>query len=609
MCGICGVINFNSDRVLKFQIENMMADLRHRGPDDEGTYIEGNVGLGFVRLSIIDLSLNGHQPMTCQNDRYVIIYNGEVYNYKEIKLVLQNKGYKFVSNTDTEVVLYSYIEWGKEFLNRLNGMFAFAIYDKYKKHMFLARDRFGVKPLYYHKDNNRLIFSSEPKPILSLLGKNYWSIDNQSMFDYLVFDRIDHTENTFFENIKKLPHSHYLEIIGSKVSKAKWYELRDNINNPFQNPEDYLNTLSNAINMTLRSDVPIGVTLSGGLDSSTIVSILTKIYKMEDIHTFSAVYGEDSVGDESKYIKELNSYLKYMYYIQPTGNSLNDDLENFIAAHGEPVPRTGPYAQFKVMQLASKYVKVTLDGQGADEVLAGYHNLYGVYYKELLSKLDLVGLVREIFSYINLHNSFRTVSSFAYHLSSAKKKTKLHYSQMTTCDKEFFLTYFRNSKVPDLVLSAKSLNDSLIRMVDNKLEHLLKWGDRNSMWFSIESRVPFLDHVLVERTLATSPREKIFLGQNKFILREAMKGILPEKIRNRKDKVGFGTPEAEWFRADPLKNIVSNIINSEHFKQSPYLNEKKAKTIYSEHLARKANHSREIWKWINIYYWQNQVLN
>ena len=287
MCGICGIIKFNKKAVQEEEIARIMRRMKHRGPDDEGIFIEDNIGLGFVRLSIIDLSILGHQPMFSFDGRYVIIYNGETYNYKELRKELSAKGYNFRSNTDTEIVLYSFIEWGQDCLNKFNGMWAFAIYDRVLKKLFCSRDRYGIKPFYYYMDNDQFIFASEIPSILSVLNKKP-SANNQVIYDYLVFNRTDQTEQTFFDGIKKLQHgcSISFDIKGQSklVEVQKWYDLKSRLSDTegFSSPEEYRELFSSAVGLRLRSDVPVGVCLSGGLDSSSIVSALLKDYNKTD---------------------------------------------------------------------------------------------------------------------------------------------------------------------------------------------------------------------------------------------------------------------------------------------------------------------------------------
>ena len=607
MCGICGIINFDDKPVEAKKLLTMMSIMKHRGPDDEGTYIDDNIGFGFVRLSIIDLSVNGHQPMIDESGNYIIILNGEIYNYIELKQELVSKGYHFKSNSDTEVLLYSYIEWGKECLDKLNGMFAFAILNKKEKTVFLVRDRFGVKPLYYYHDSDTLIFCSEISPILKVYNKKNVP-DYQSVYDFLVYNRTDQSEATFFKDIYKLPHGYIIEIKDKKVEKRKWYELREKLTKPAILPEQYFEMLNSSIQLRLRSDVPVGVCLSGGIDSSTITSVLHKRYQLNDINTFSAVYGTGEKGDESEYINEYAGTLRNMFFTYPTAESLFDDQMTLIKAHSEPFPTTGIYAQYKVMQLAHGRVKVLLDGQGADEQLAGYHYFFGYYFKELFEKLRWLRLASEIKHYLQNHRSLYALKSFAY-LCLPFGISGNYKEKSSAINSVFKHQIGTTSKNVDSLINSKSLNDVLINHFEYKLEHLLKWEDRNSMWFSIESRVPFLDYRLVEATLSQHPDLVINEGNTKALLREAIKGIVPEKIRTRQDKIGFQTPEDNWFRKDFYKDFIYDLLNSGSFKNRNLIDHKYAGLLYKRHLNNEINISKDIWKWINLELWFREFID
>ena len=613
MCGICGIIKFNNSTPEAEKIQQMMKVMKHRGPDDEGIAITNNVGLGFVRLSIIDLSPLGHQPMfsneAVKNDkiissnRYVMIFNGEVYNYIELREELKKIGYNFISNTDTEVVLNSYIEWGESCLNKFNGMWAIAIYDKELKELFCARDRFGIKPFYYYADEEQFIFASEIPPILTVLKKKP-TANNQAIFDFLVFNRTDQTEQTFFNEIKKLQHGHTIRIQNSQIKIQKWYDLRKQVSKAegFKSSEEYREVLSNSVNLRLRSDVPVGVCLSGGLDSSSIVSILLKDFNKKDLNTFSAVYKKGQIGDETDYINTYRSELSNMFYTTPTAESLYQDLMIFVKVHGEPIPSTSPYAQFKVMELAKGNVVVTLDGQGADEELAGYDYFFGFYFKDLLINFKWVKLVSELYYYLRVQKSVFGIKTFLYFLMPKSIRTKLRKNQ------KGYLTEDINkldshSVIADELYGSDSLQASLLNHFDYKLEHLLKWEDRNSMYFSLEARVPFLDYRMVEKILATPTHNFINKGITKHILRLAMNGTLPEKIRKRIDKIGFGTPQDEWFRTETFKQFIFELLNSDSFKGRNLIDFHKAKSLYNRHLNNEINISNEIWKWIHLEMW------
>ncbi|NVO02095.1 MAG: asparagine synthase (glutamine-hydrolyzing) [Bacteroidetes bacterium] len=608
MCGICGIINFIQTPVEENSIRQMKRALKHRGPDDDGLFIENNVGFGYVRLSIIDLSAKGHQPMEDESGRYVMIFNGEIYNYIELKEELKGN-YSFKTNTDSEVLLASYIFWGEDCLHHFNGMFSFVIYDKETKSIFAARDRFGVKPFYYYADDEQFIFASELQAILKVLKKKPEQ-NNQTIYDFLVFNRTDQTEATFFKNIKKLQHGSKMKINHSNEYKIeKWYHLNENINNPFTNDEEYKELFSSAIGLRLRCDVPIGVCLSGGLDSSAIVSTIIKDFDRKDINTFSAVYGKGNKGDESEYIDEYKGLLKNMHYTYPSGESLFDDLDSFITTHAEPIPDTSPYAQYKLMELAKDHVTVLLDGQGADEQLGGYHYFFGFYYKELFKQLKWLLLLNEIFAYYKKHHSTFALQTFGYFLLPDSIKTKLKNGNKGYLNNDFSYKYASSNNIVKNIYDSKDLKSSLLDHFEYKLEHLLKWEDCNSMKFGLESRVPFLDYRLVEKTLALPSNQIIRNGTTKFIFREAMKGILPERIRNRQSKIGFGTPEDIWFRMPKWQSYIEEILNSSTFKARGYIDHEVAIKKFKIHQSGKANLANEIWKWIHLELWFRKYID
>ena len=610
MCGICGIVKFDGNKPETEKVHQMMNSLKHRGPDDDGIYLDKSVGLGFVRLSILDLSEQGHQPMNDSADRYVIVYNGEIYNYLELKEELAEYGFRFKSNSDTEVLLNMYIHFGKECLNKLNGMFSFVIYDKLNNSVFGARDRFGVKPFYYYKDEKQFIFASEIPAILEVYDKEN-KANELVIYEYLLHNRTDQTENTFFEGIKKLQHGHSFEIKDNQLTISRWYNLEKNIGKVQYNPEKYKELFVDAVKLRLRSDVPVGVCLSGGLDSSAITSAISKKLKNNKVHTFSAVYEKGEKGDESVFIDLYKNELPNMHFTTPKSDTLLVDLKHFIRFHAEPIPSTSPYAQYCVMNLAKESVVVTLDGQGADEALAGYHYFFGFYFKELLQQAKLKRLFKEIAQYRKKHHSFDGLKFLAYFLLPGKFKNKVSVLETAYLNPEF-VKKITSSERPTIIndlYGSPDLNAALINHFEYKLEHLLKWSDRNSMAFSLESRTPFLDYRLVEYTLSLPSEYKIRNGETKFVLREAMKGILPETIRKRHDKVGFETPQDKWFRNPDFQNLIYEVLNSETFENRGFINPKKARELYEKHLKKEINISKHIWKWVHLEMWFREFID
>ncbi|MBF8964689.1 asparagine synthase (glutamine-hydrolyzing) [Pontibacter sp. FD36] len=610
MCGIAGIIQFENKTPQETALRNMMQRMKHRGPDDNGVFIEDKVGLGFVRLSIIDLSPDGHQPMVSDDGRYVLVFNGEIFNYVELREELSQKGVKFKTKTDTEVLLNSYIYWGEQCMHHFNGMWAFAIYDRVNKSVFASRDRFGIKPFYYLQTDSSFAFCSEIPPLLTLL-ENRPTPNQQSIFDYLAFSRTDQNENTFFNEVKKLQHGCKLSVTDGHVTIDKWYHLKERVadTEAFNDPEEYRELLASSIKLRLRSDVPVGVCLSGGLDSSSIVSVLLKDFNKTDLNTFSAVYEDGQFGDEKRFIHEYKATLQNMHYTSPSAYTLQNDLHDFVRAHAEPLPSTSPYAQYKVMELAKGNVVVTLDGQGADEKLAGYHYFFGFYFKDLLRSARLGRLSGEVYHYMARHRSLYGLKAFIYFMLPENSRTSLRVDEKGYMETAFVDRYSKSNAIAGQLYGSNTLKDSLLDHFENKLEHLLKWEDINSMHYSLEARVPFLDYRLVEKTLASSDNWSIRNGITKYILREAMRGTLPEKIRLRQDKMGFGTPQDEWFREPAWQKTITDLLQSDSFKARGIINPSIALRKYNEHLDGKTNIAKEIWKWIHLELWFREFID
>lgn len=600
MCGICGIVHFNEAEIQPSALTTMMQLMKHRGPDDEDTFIHERIGLGHVRLSIIDLSADGKQPMHCSDSRYTIVYNGEIYNYLELKQELGSY-FRFRTATDTEVLLNAWKKWGADCLDHLNGMFAFVIYDRLNKTTFLARDRFGIKPLYYYHDHDRLIFASEIKPILSQLTTV--SQNDDMLYDFLVHDRVQHTAHTFFGGVKMLPPGHRMQLSGDSMSISRWYNLSEKQATPFSSASEYAEALERAAQLRMRSDVEVGACLSGGLDSSSIVSLMLKKLNVKDFHTFSAVYEQGERGDESTFINLYRPELKKMHSVHPSADSLQNDLIPFIRTMEEPLPGLSEYAEYKVMQLAKSHATVILNGQGADEVLAGYHYFFGFYFKQLLNELKWLRLGSEAIHYLRQHRSSLALASMVYFYLPDRLREQLSSGRKGYLNREF-LEHQKNrpSPINDLY-NSKDLYHSFLNHFEYKFQHHLVWGDKSSMSQSLELRFPFLDHHLVEKTLALPADQLIRKGQTKYILREAMKGILPEQIRLRQDKVGFETPAARWLRAPELRPLIFDILHSDQLASEPYISRKKALALYQRHLEGKTDASGEIWKIVNLELW------
>lgn len=615
MCGICGIFGTVPGRDLAGAVRNMMDLQDHRGPDDRGVFSEPGIGLGFVRLSILDLSPAANQPMFSPDGRFVLVYNGELFNYLELRQELAEKGFSFRTRGDGEVLLAAYQAWGEACLDKFNGMWAFAIYDRVQKTLFAARDRYGIKPFYYLAGPGYFAFASEIPPLLSLAADRPQA-DQQTVFDYLLFNRTDQSERTFFQGLKQLPHGRVLKVArqadGSiEVEQGKWYDLEARVARavPPASPRQFRELLVDAVGLRLRSDVPVGVCLSGGLDSSSITSLLLNDFQKNDLQTFSAVYGPGQHGDESHYIQLFRERIANMHYISPSAESLLADCDRFITAQAEPLPSTGPYAQFKVMELAGRHVSVTLDGQGADEILAGYPYFFGYYFKELAARGRLPRLLAEMSAYWRRHRSAYGFKTFLYFCLPRGLRNGLRRQDRGYLDPAFYRRHAAQSLIGGELHGSADLRRALLNHFEYKLEHLLKWEDRNSMFFSVEARVPFLDHRLVEGTLALSSDLIIRDGLGKHILRQALAGDLPAEIASRVDKIGFETPQEQWFRTPAWRDYILDLISSSSFCRRDCWDAERIRRLYDQHLAGRKNLGKDIWKWINLESWFRKYID
>jgi asparagine synthase (glutamine-hydrolysing) len=604
MSGICGTIYKDAARAVNGDlIENMLLRMKHRGPEKSEHFLDLNVGLGLVSTKHELTDESGENIKTSSDERYRIVFDGRILNANDLRKELQGSGFSFHSSSDAEVVLNAYIKWGESCLHRFVGSWAFVVYDCNEKRLFGARDRYGTKPLYYHEGKDHFIFASEISSLFALPQLRR-GVEHQSLFDFLVFNRTDQSVNTFYEGIFRLQHGHSFSVTAGEVSISQWYDLRSELGKPFEKPAEFLDVFTESIELNTQGDKLLGLSLSGGLDSSAIASVIIKKLGSKEFHTFSAVYGKHEVGDESEFINLYRPHLGNMHFLTPSAESLLEDYEHFIRTLGEPVPSTSPYAQYKVMQCAKDYVKVTIDGQGSDEQLAGYPYLFGFYFKELASKGRLLKLISEVLYYYQNHRSLVGIKSFLYFLLPAALKTSLRTKRLDYLNSDFNAKYSGSNRIADTIHDASSLQDALIRHFEYKIEHLLKWGDRNSTGFSIESRMPFLDHRLVERSLATKSDFLISKGMTKSILRKALKGILPDEIRERKSKYGFETPQDKWFRDPRWTALINDVLHDSLL--GDYVDLNKCRALYQEHLSGKINIAKEIWKWINISVWIRQ---
>ena len=650
MCGILGTWHFDGEQLDLIKTHRMTTLLQHRGPDDEGylcvntksgrwearrgndtvpglrmPWVEEevkhpyNMALGFRRLSIIDLSSAGHQPMSNEDGSLWIVFNGEIYNYLEIRRELAILGHHFISETDTEIIIHAYEEWGTDCVKRFNGMWAFVIVDLHANRMFCCRDRVGVKPFYYIYDRKRFCFASEIK---ALLEADHFSVEpnDQTIADYLLLGLVDHTNQTFFKNIFQLRPGEYLLFENNRVIIQSYWDI-DGKETRFAKESEYserfYELLEDSIRLRLRSDVPIGSCLSGGLDSSSIVCLANKLMFDGQIidprlvgqrqKTFSSCF-EDLAYDERKFIElVIDQTRAEKNYVFPQAKDFYEEMTKLIWHQDEPFGSTSIYAQWDVMRLSKERgVTVLLDGQGVDEMLAGYTPSFYHFLAQFLARGQLLRLMKEIKAFrdrqdIALSRLFKGILGVllpSWGRVGAQKMTK---TGTAWADKTFQNHWLR--PFPRVNKFEDALNNYLyqaFRFV--ALPGLLHYEDRNSMAFSLETRLPFLDYRLVEYLFGLPPGQKIKDGFNKVVLRNAMKGILPEAIRKRTDKIGFATPEDIWFRT-VLKKPIHEMIHSESFAERGYFNIEKVKKAFDQHCQGKTNIHFTIWRWVNLEMW------
>ncbi|MCI0627099.1 MAG: asparagine synthase (glutamine-hydrolyzing) [Acidobacteria bacterium] len=537
-------------------VQGMIDVQRHRGPDGEGYFHGEGVVLGHCRLAIIDLSAAGHQPMSDPTGRFWLTYNGEIYNHQELRRELVALGYEFLGNSDSEVLLTAFREWGAECVGRLRGMFAFAIWDTKRRCLFAARDRLGIKPFHYCFDGSTLFaFASEIKGLRPFLPKRL--VNEQRAREYLAWNLLDHDAvETMWTGVNRLPAGHTLAwALGSPLEVRRYWSIAFNDRIATTHRErialqrEFRERFEETVSLHLRSDVPVGTCLSGGLDSSAIVCVASEELRRNGIsdtewqHVFSACFDDPSL-DERPYIQSVvQSTGCVPHYVFPNGETLREDLGKWLWHQEEPVGGTGAYAHFCVARLAREGgIKVLLDGQGADEQLAGYRKFIPVYLRQLFRHGHFGKAVQEAVAFFTSPEILRTidfVEGRRYLSNSLNEIDRL----------------FADGIKPELP-SDFGLVDSLAQRLESDLLRyslpvLLRYEDRNTMAFGIEARVPFVDHRLVEWMAALPADMRLRNGWTKIILREALRSVLPPKIARRKTKLGFSTPEAAWM-AGPM---------------------------------------------------------
>jgi asparagine synthase (glutamine-hydrolysing) len=631
MCGINGIAySRKSGRMVDPALVARMRDvITHRGPDDQGIFVEGSIGLGHRRLSIVDVAA-GHQPMTNEDGSLRIIYNGEIYNHADFRQELEARGHVYQTHCDTETILHLYEEHGVDCVNYLRGMFAFAIWDRSKKELFIARDRLGVKPLYYsHSDDGSLYFGSEIKTILEA-NRSKPELNYSAFSDYLANHAPSGTE-TLFRGIKRLLPGHTMlwrdgELRVSRYWDVSFVKAVDNGRSDKDYIAEWSDLFRESVRLRLMADVPLGMFLSGGIDSSAIAAVMSGMVS-EPIKTFSVAFKEREA-NELEYARIVSQAFKTNHHeVVVSPDDFFGALPKLVWHEDEPLAHPSSVALYFVSLLASQHVKVVLTGEGSDELLAGY----GRYRKTILN-LSLGSRYR------SLTPSFvrGAVRSGITGLPASRIRQKLLRSFLSVAP-DIQSIYFDNFAVfplsmqADLLSSealeqigcldpyagvrqaleqtdAESLLDRLLYAdIKTYLHELLMKQDQMSMATSVESRVPFLDHKLVEFTCSLPERLKLRGGTTKYILRESMKGVLPEQILSR-SKMGFPVPIGSWFRG-AYRSIIDEYVLSERAIERGIFNTHVVREIVRRHQVGGENHDERLWSLVNFEIWQRQFFD
>ncbi len=593
MCGIAGIVSWSAANTNYAQrLEDMCNLMIHRGPDGYGYAVSKNITpinhkytyeiddepkgvfLGHRRLSIIDLSANANQPMVNKDASLIIVFNGEIYNYIELKAILKSD-YTFHTSSDTEVLLAAYQKWGVDMLSKLDGMFGFAIYDKKNRTIFAARDAVGIKPFYYSKTDKEFLFGSEPKVVLKGINERGY-LDFEHTSEFFVLGVSDHDDGTFIKQVKQLKGGHYLKVNidnGDILIKQYWTSKRELREARVDDFDEYLKVATQAISRQLRSDVPLGSSLSGGIDSSTIVTLAGKILgssaKIYKALTFTFPDFED---DESDYATMVAKNLGIEWFeVIPSMESLSTDLQNMVINMGEPFSTLSMFAQYKVMEKASQLgLKVMLDGQGGDELYLGYERMAQRVFMDYFKNGDIRNGLKE---WIGAKNNmslplWKSLMMNLYFDSPALKtnRRKKEFSKYVTSD---LLEAYRKDVESDIFASKSVQEKQADELSSYCLPRLLRFADRNSMAFSVEQRVPHLSNLLLDFALELPIERRVNNGWSKFIVRKSMEGKIPDAVLWNPKKRGFDIPQAFWVEqiANQLEEWIGDTADAGIFKK------------------------------------------
>jgi asparagine synthase (glutamine-hydrolysing) len=618
MCGICGAVSLvgPAEREL---VERMMDELAHRGPDGTGTYVAEGVALGHRRLAIIDLTDAGLQPFASADGALQLLHNGEIYNYRELRRQLESKGHRFRSATDTEVIVAAYREWGTQCVERFNGMWAFALWDNRERRLFCSRDRFGVKPFYYRWDGRRFVFASELKAFRA--DPQPLRANEDAVADYVEQGYLGHTDSTFFSGIESLPAAHSLTLDDRGLRLARYWRLEER-----EAPQDPVAALRelflDSVRLRLRSDVPVGTALSGGLDSSSIACAVALLLEGErenaaavgpQQRTFTA-YFQDAGFDERPFARAVIDRTRAApEWISFSAADIVDRLPSIVETQDEPFGSTSIIAQWHVMQAAKQAgVKVMLDGQGGDEILAGYPIYWGARFADLLAAGRLRELARELGAYRRTQGAGAAATMVALLRPFLPARAKWHLRARRSGAAQLLHPELRGrggARASDPSAYHDRLRRTLHLILTRRgLPELLRYEDRNSMAHSIEARVPFLDYRLAELLFSLDGHHLIRRGRTKAILRDALHDVLPPIVRDRTDKLGFVTPEARFMREE-LGAVAQEVFASRSFAERGFVDAAAARNRLERHRRGELDAGFELWRALNLELWARTFLD
>ena len=629
MCGICGIFFSNRDwRVSADSLAAMNHRIVHRGPDDEGFFAEENVGLAMRRLSIIDVK-SGHQPLTNENQDIWIVYNGEIYNHAELRFDLEKKGHRYRTHSDTETIVHLYEEYGRDCVKQLRGMFAFVIWDRRKRTLFAARDRVGIKPFYYRWDGKAFLFGSEIKTILAYPGIDA-EFNRACLAEYLAFGYITGPE-TLFSGISKLMPGHTLELTeGGNPKVERYWDLTVEVDSPAR-PEQYYvqayrDLLHSAVSSHLMSDVPLGVFLSGGLDSSAVAALTAKI-RGDRIQTFSVGYGEEKFSELPFAVEVANHIGSEHHEVRLTREEFFESLPKLIWHEDEPIVWPSSVSLYAVARLARERVTVVLTGEGSDETLAGYTRYA---WTVLNARMDrayrsvtpsfLRRFLRNSILSSPLSATLHRKLEHTFLIRDGNSWPSFYYdnffSAFSSSEQRELLTsealdHSRDAYAGSMSAWERSKGDLLHRLlyadINSYLIELLMKQDQMSMAASIESRVPFLDHELIEFTARIPAKYSIHGMAGKFILKKAVEDMLPHSITYRK-KMGFPTPWEYWLAGPQLDDLERFLLESRTLERGLF-KEDAIRRLFAEHRAKQRDHGNRIWRLVNLETWLRVMID